>query len=85
MVQTFFDIFLNSLLWIKDLNLFNFRYYMYYIEVSLDEKNWSKILDYRMYACRSEQNLVFEPAFTKYIRITGTHSTANSVWFNIYF
>lgn len=48
---------------------------MYYIERSLDNKNWVKMLDYSMYACRSEQFLVCEPTFAKYLRLIGTHNS----------
>ncbi|XP_063925361.1 BTB/POZ domain-containing protein 9-like isoform X1 [Zophobas morio] len=49
------------------------RHYSYYVETSLDEAKWEKIVDYRQYPCRSVQDLFFEDVATRYIRVVGTH------------
>ncbi|CAH1379429.1 unnamed protein product [Tenebrio molitor] len=65
------------------------RYYSYYIEVSLDQENWKKVVDYSSYSCRSIQALYFKEEIAQYVRIVGTHSSANSdfqlVFFEAYF
>lgn len=52
---------------------------MYYIEMSIDEENWTRVIDYSTYSCRSDQNLYFEGIMTRFIRIVGTYNTANQV------
>ena len=44
------------------LNQFSYltRSYSYYIEVSMNEEDWIKIINYSDYFCRSWQNLFFE-------------------------
>jgi len=37
------------------------RAYSYYIETSVDKQNWTRIIDYREYYCRSWQRLYFPP------------------------
>lgn len=66
---------IKMLLWDKDL-----RSYSYYVEVSMDEKDWVRIIDYNLYYCRSWQRLYFEPRVVQYIRIVGTHNTVNLVF-----
>lgn len=51
---------IKLLLWDKDV-----RSYSYYIEVSMDEEDWVKILDYSNYLCRSWQNLNFKPVVAR--------------------
>jgi BTB/POZ domain-containing protein 9 len=46
---------IKMLLWDKDL-----RSYSYFIEVSMNEEDWTRIIDYSEYLCRSWQNLVFK-------------------------
>ncbi len=46
---------IKLLLWDKDV-----RSYSYYIEVSMDEEDWVRIVDYSGYLCRSWQNLNFK-------------------------
>ena len=58
----------------------NFRAYSYYIEVSIDQKDWVKVVDYSRFHCRSWQNLYFEPRVVRAIRIVGTHNTVNKVF-----
>lgn len=66
---------MRLLLWDKDL-----RSYSYYIEVSVDQKDWVRIVDYSQYYCRSWQHIYFTPRVVKYIRIVGTHNTVNRVF-----
>ncbi|XP_035736604.1 BTB/POZ domain-containing protein 9-like [Vespa mandarinia] len=66
---------IKMLLWDRDL-----RSYSYYIEVSVDQKHWVRIIDYTKYFCRSWQYLYFEPRVMVYIRIVGTNNTVNKVF-----
>lgn len=50
------------------------RSFSYIIEVSTDSRNWTKIIDYSNYWCRSWQHLFFKERVVKYVRITGTRS-----------
>jgi BTB/POZ domain-containing protein 9 len=63
------------LLWDKD-----DRAYSYYIEVSVDGKDYLKVIDYANYFCRSWQNLYFPQRVVRFIRIVGTANTANNVF-----
>jgi BTB/POZ domain-containing protein 9 len=65
---------INMMLWDEDS-----RYYSYYIEVSLDQEKWKKVVDYSSYPCRSLQDLYFKEEIAQYVRIVGTHNSANSV------
>ncbi len=56
------------------------RSYSYYIEVSVDQKDWERIVDHTRYNCRSWQYLYFEPRVVRYIRIVGTNNTVNKVF-----
>lgn len=47
---------IRMLLWDKDL-----RSYSYCIEVSMDNQDWVKIIDYSKFLCRSWQTLHFNP------------------------
>ncbi|CAH1390251.1 unnamed protein product [Nezara viridula] len=66
---------IKMLLWDKDL-----RSYSYYIEVSMDQNDWVRVIDYSTFYCRSWQKLYFEPRVVQYIRIVGTHNTVNLVF-----
>ncbi|XP_068911939.1 BTB/POZ domain-containing protein 9-like [Tenebrio molitor] len=72
------------MLWDKDS-----RYYSYYIEVSLNQEIWKKVVDYSSYPCRSLQDLYFKEEIAQYVRIVGTHNSANRdfhlVFFEAYF
>ena len=46
----------RMLLWDKDM-----RSYSYYVEVSMDNQDWVKVVDYSKYLCRSWQTLRFSP------------------------
>ncbi|CAG9860165.1 unnamed protein product [Phyllotreta striolata] len=66
---------IRMLLWDRDL-----RSYSYYIEVSMEQKDWIRVIDYSAYRCRSWQYLYFENRVMQYIRIVGTHNTVNKVF-----
>ena len=66
---------IRLLLWDKDT-----RSYSYYIEVSMNEKDWLRVIDYSDYLCRSWQNLFFKPVVAKYIKIVGVRNTANRIF-----
>lgn len=66
---------IKMLLWDRDL-----RSYSYYIEVSMDQKDWVRVIDHTHYFCRSWQYLYFEPRVVRYIRIVGTNNTVNKVF-----
>jgi len=64
------------------------RTYSYYIEVSYDQRNWVKVVDKTKEKCRSWQLVKFTPQPVTFIRIVGTHNTANEVggvktWFPV--
>ena len=52
------------------------RAYSYYIDVSMDEKDWDRVVDHSKYHCRSWQYLYFKQRVVRFIRIVGTHNTA---------
>jgi BTB/POZ domain-containing protein 9 len=56
------------------------RSYSYFIELSVDQRNWERVIDYSTYYCRSWQYLYFPATTTKYIRLVGTHNTINRVF-----
>lgn len=66
---------IKMLLWDRDC-----RSYSYYIEVSMDRRNWVRIVDHTNYYCRSWQFLYFKPRVVKFIRIVGTNNTVNKVF-----
>ncbi|XP_002732994.1 BTB/POZ domain-containing protein 9-like [Saccoglossus kowalevskii] len=66
---------IKLLLWDRDT-----RSYSYYIEISMDEEDWVRIVDHSRYMCRSWQTLYFDPRVAKYIRIVGVHNTVNKVF-----
>lgn len=63
------------LLWDRDM-----RSYSYLIEVSMDDKDYEKVIDHTKYLCRSWQTLHFPARVVRYIRIVGTHNTVNRVF-----
>ena len=65
----------RMLLWDRDS-----RAYSYYIEVSMDQQDWIKVVDHSRFHCRSWQDLYFNPVVVRYIRIVGTHNTVNKVF-----
>lgn len=58
----------------------SYRSYSYYIEVSMDEKDWVRIVDHTRYLCRSWQYMRFPERVVKYVRVVGTHNTVNRVF-----
>lgn len=61
------------------------RSYSYYIETSLDQVKWTMVVDKRNENCRSWQVLTFEPRAVSFVKITGTHNTANEVFHCVHF
>lgn len=66
---------LRLLLWDRDS-----RAYSYYVEVSVDQKDWLRVVDHSRFLCRSWQRLYFKPRVIQYIHIVGTHNTVNRVF-----
>lgn len=66
---------MRMMLWDKDQ-----RGYSYYIEVSMDQKDWVRVVDHTRYHCRSWQYLYFPARVVRYIRIVGTNNTVNRVF-----
>lgn len=66
---------IRLLLWDRDL-----RSYSYYIEVSIDQTDWIRVVDYSKYSCRSWQTLYFPSKVVQYIKVVGTHNTVNKVF-----
>ncbi|XP_050425985.1 BTB/POZ domain-containing protein 9-like [Adelges cooleyi] len=56
------------------------KYFSYYIEVSMDQQNWMRVIDHSNYDCRSNQRLWIQPRIVKYIQIFGTKGTANATF-----
>uniref|UniRef100_A0A673FV99 BTB/POZ domain-containing protein 9-like n=1 Tax=Sinocyclocheilus rhinocerous TaxID=307959 RepID=A0A673FV99_9TELE len=73
--QAFIINHIRILLWDRDS-----RSYSYYIEVSVDELDWVRVVDHSKFLCRSWQNLYFSPRVCRYVRIVGTHNTVNKVF-----
>ncbi|VVC26833.1 Hypothetical protein CINCED_3A008510 [Cinara cedri] len=65
-------------LWDKDL-----RSYSYYIEVSMDQHDWVRVIDHSNYYCRSMQRLWIFPRVVRYIRIVGTNNTVNKCFHTV--
>ena len=74
------SVFCRSVCWQCLIFIYFFRSYSYYIEVSMDQKDWVKVVDHSKYLCRSWQDLYFTPRVVRYIRIVGTYNTLNKVF-----
>lgn len=61
------------------------RTYSYYIEVSNDQKHWSKVVDKSNEPCRSFELIQFEAQVVTFIKLVGTHNTANEVFHVVHF
>ncbi|XP_019853257.1 PREDICTED: BTB/POZ domain-containing protein 9-like isoform X2 [Amphimedon queenslandica] len=61
------------------------RSYSYYIEVSTDQKSWTKVIDRSQESCRSWQHIQFDPLPVTFVKIVGTHNTANEVFHCVHF
>lgn len=70
---------LRLLLWDKDQ-----RTYSFYIETSINNSDWEIIVDKRNEHLRSWQQFTFEPRAISFIKIVGTHNTANN-WVCLFF
>ncbi|XP_054166413.1 BTB/POZ domain-containing protein 9-like [Oppia nitens] len=46
--------------------------YSYFIETSIDNEKWMKVIDYSKFICRSWQQLFFDNVNVKYIKVVGT-------------
>ncbi|XP_055524269.1 BTB/POZ domain-containing protein 9 [Wyeomyia smithii] len=66
---------IKILLWDRDS-----RSYSYYVDVSVDQANWDRVVDHADYYCRSWQYLYFPSRAVRYIRLIGTHNTVNKIF-----
>ena len=73
-VYNYACIFCRLLLWDRDN-----RTYSYYVEVSNDQQNWMKIADRTQDRCRSWQYIFFDARPVTFVKIVGTHNSANEV------
>ncbi|EPY89513.1 hypothetical protein CB1_000100001 [Camelus ferus] len=53
------------------------RSYSYYVEVSTNQQQWTMVADRTKVSCKSWQSVTFERQPASFIRIVGTHNTAN--------
>lgn len=56
------------------------RTYSFYIETSVNQKDWVMVVDKRNEQARSWQNFAFTPIPVVFIRIVGTRNTANEIF-----
>ena len=77
---TFFFLIFRLLLWDCDE-----RRYSYYIEVSNNKSDWETVWDRSKEACQSWQDISFPRRPVVFIRIVGTHNTANEVFHCVHF
>ena len=61
------------------------RRYSYYIEVSNNKSDWETVWDRSKEACQSWQDISFPRRPVVFIRIVGTHNTANEVFHCVHF
>ncbi|XP_049613529.1 BTB/POZ domain-containing protein 9 isoform X1 [Syngnathus scovelli] len=61
------------------------RSYSYYIEVSTNQQQWTKVVDRTRVTCRSWQSLKFDKQPASFVRIVGTDNTANEVFHCVHF
>ena len=55
------------------------RAYSYCVDVSCDQRAWRRVVDHSEEACRSWQLIQFSQQPVTFIKIIGTHNTANEV------
>ena len=61
------------------------RSYSYYIEVSCNQRDWEVVCDRSRENCKSWQTINFPMRPVVYIKIVGTHNTANEVFHCVHF
>lgn len=61
------------------------RTYSFYIETSINQKDWEMAVDKRDEQLRSWQQFTFDPRPVVFIKIVGTYNTANEVTFHFHF
>ncbi|XP_029448777.1 BTB/POZ domain-containing protein 9 isoform X2 [Rhinatrema bivittatum] len=61
------------------------RSYSYYIEVSTNQQQWMTVADRTKVSCKSWQTITFDKQAASFIRIVGTHNTANEVFHCVHF
>lgn len=71
---------IKVLLWDRDM-----RSYSYFIEVSVNQSQWDRVIDHTAYNCRSWQFLYFPARSVRFIKIVGTHNTVNKVELKLLF
>uniref|UniRef100_A0A1I7XLL1 BTB domain-containing protein n=1 Tax=Heterorhabditis bacteriophora TaxID=37862 RepID=A0A1I7XLL1_HETBA len=59
------------------------RMYSYYVEVSMDRRDWARVVDHTKYLCRSRQTLFFSSRVVRFIRIVGTHNSQSNRMFHL--
>jgi BTB/POZ domain-containing protein 9 len=59
------------------------RSFSYFVEVSMDKRDWVRVIDHTRYLCRNKQNLFFNKKVIKFIRICGTYTTSSACTFQI--
>lgn len=61
------------------------RCYSFYIEVSINQRNWEMVCNKSRESCKSWQTIRFKPLPVVYIRIVGTNNSANEVFHCVHF
>ena len=61
------------------------RSYSYYVEVSVNQRDWEVVCDRSRENCKSWQTIRFPRRPVVYIKIVGTHNTANEVFHCVHF
>ena len=51
--------------------------YSYSVEVSLDQRNWEKVANYKLNWCLGKQRIYFDPKIIKFIKVIGTGTWNN--------
>ncbi|KAJ8779367.1 hypothetical protein J1605_012656 [Eschrichtius robustus] len=59
--------------------------YSYYVEVSTNQQQWTMVAERTKVACKSWQSVTVERQPASFIRIIGTHNTANKVFHYVHF
>ncbi|XP_050435258.1 BTB/POZ domain-containing protein 9-like isoform X2 [Adelges cooleyi] len=65
---------------LRDEVLGSYLYYTYFIEVSMDQNSWLRVINHSNYNCRLVQRLWINRRFVRYIRIIGTNNTINKTF-----